>query len=114
MDTPELRMAIVATEAQIIAGALEDVRRGETGRALECLERQLDLAVVMLDGLLKEVSSADRQLLVQALRHVRNYRCRHPRQIDINSSMFDKNTLSGIYQLQEQARDVLKRLGDDI
>jgi hypothetical protein len=66
--------------------ALESLRVGSTGRALEFLEMDLDASILALSRLAKELPLAERERINSALRQIRTYRRRHPRRVEADLS----------------------------
>jgi hypothetical protein len=66
--------------------ALESIRANETGRALEFLEMNLDVSVLALNSLAKEVDPTERESVIAALQMIRDYRRVHPRRVEADLS----------------------------
>ncbi len=98
------------TEVSTLQGALENLRANRSGRALELLEQGLDVNVVRLSALRKEVDSADHERILEALRWIRNYRRAHPRRTETDLSMFDKKLVADGLKLQDRARKILDEI----
>ena len=73
--------------------ALESLRAGDTARALELLELELDASVVALGTLAKDVEPGDRDRATSTLRMIRQYRCTHPRRVEADFSATAKGVL---------------------
>jgi hypothetical protein len=107
-DSSNNTMRVVATAAIDVIGALEYIRKGRLDRALETLEMRLDVFVVALSALVRQIQSSDREILMQTMRHVRDYRRRYPRRAEADLSGIDKDTAAGANDLQERARTILE------
>jgi hypothetical protein len=66
--------------------ALESLRAGDTSRALEVLELELDASVVALGRLAKVAEHGDRDRATAILKMIRQYRYSHPRRLEADFS----------------------------
>jgi hypothetical protein len=103
----KLEMAILGTDASNIAWALDYLRDGPRTRGLALLEISLDVKVLALSGLLQRLPPADHEVVIQALRFVRDYRRRHPRQIIDDESRLDKSKAGEVRKMAEEVQRIL-------
>src|ERR1035438_8493141 len=66
--------------------ALESLRAKSTDRALELLEMDLDVSVLALNRLSKEVDPTKRERVTSTLQQIRAYRRAHPRRVEADLS----------------------------
>jgi hypothetical protein len=105
----------VASEAITLIGSLRYIRGRRFDRALELLEGQVDLCVESLSVLSTEIESlaaakGESEILMGALRQIRDYRRDHPRRDEADLSIIDKKTVTAIRALQARVREILEEL----
>jgi hypothetical protein len=89
--------------------ALEELRAKEVARTLEILELELDLSVLRMHALAKELDGpSEREQVVSALREVRAYRQAHPRRTESDLSKVAHGVLARSIQVsKERIQEIL-------
>jgi hypothetical protein len=91
--------------------ALESLRAKSTDRALELLEMDLDMSVLALNRLSKEVDSTRRERVTSTLQQIREYRRVHPRRVEADLSTFANGLLvRAARPAQERVRKILNEI----
>jgi hypothetical protein len=108
--SPEIIYINVASEAITLSQALGHIREGRLDRAIEMLERQLDLRVMSLGRMKDKPQLTKKEDLLNTLRIVRKYRRRHPRRTDAGTASMDKTFVAAVADAQERAKIILEQI----
>ncbi len=78
-DHPFVEMASALTNAESAWFELMKLNGGGRPLKRESLELSLDRNVILLGRVIKKIEAKDRKMVTDTLRHIRDYRLRHPR-----------------------------------
>ena len=91
--------------------ALESLRANGTDRALELLEMDLDVSILALNRLSKEVDPIKRERVASTLKQIRAYRRAHPRRVEADlSALANGLVVRAARPAQERIRKILDEI----